>query len=479
MFDAPVSFTNLNQKSKLRFAPSPTGFLHVGGARTALFNYLLTKSVGGQFVLRIEDTDTERNRPEFEEEILKSLQWLGIQWDEGPFYQSKRFDAYRKFISDLVAKGSAYRCYCTETEVDEMRKKAESLGQKPMYDRRCRNLKSGERTGPFCVRIKSPLEGEILIDDAIKGEVRVAASELDDFVILRTNDTPTYNLTVVVDDFEMGITHVVRGEEHLNNTPKQLILFRAAGFTPPQYAHIPLILAPDKTKLSKRHGAVAVSQFKEEGYLAEALVNYLAKLGWSHGNDEIFTAQELIKIFSMEGFGKSGSVFDKTKLDWFNAHYLKKLSVSELCLKVKEITKVDLTALTQKPGGQKLLEAVRDRAHRINEIPPQLSWALLADGQMPTRDPEAEKTILSVANKDFILKFLYKLTELEKSGKWNSVEIAASIKIHCQEFNLKMPDLAKPLRVLLTGSPMSPDISLVLEVLGLRAIRERISNFYR
>lgn len=470
---------SLNAQSKLRFAPSPTGFLHVGGARTALFNFLLAKNCGGKFVLRIEDTDTERNRPEFEAEILKSLAWLGIKWDEGPYYQTKRFEEYRSFVKKLLEKGSAYKCYCTEEAVEKMRKDAEAKGNKPMYDRTCRNLKSGEKSGNYCVRIKAPLSGEIVVHDSIKGDVRVSATELDDFVILRTNNTPTYNLTVVVDDVEMGITHVVRGEEHLNNTPKQLILFEAAGLTPPQFAHIPLILAPDKSKLSKRHGAVAVSQFREEGYLPEALVNYLAKLGWSGGDQEFYSTNDLIKVFDAKGFGTSGSVFDKTKLDWFNNHYIRQLPLQELCSKIKEITAVDFSFLLKTESSKKLFEAIRERASRLTDIPAQLGW-MIADIEKPLpRDPEAVRTILEPANSSMIKNFLKILETLAQNSQWSATEISNQIKVFCGQEKIKIHELAKPLRVLIAGTPNTPDIGLVLEVLGFEKINKRCLEYLK
>jgi glutamyl-tRNA synthetase len=458
---------------KFRFAPSPTGFLHVGGARTALFNYLLAKKLNGQFVLRIEDTDTERNRPEYEAEILRSMKWLGLEWDEGPFYQSKRFDVYRKFANDLVTQGQAYKCFCTEAEVEDMRKKAESQGQKPMYDRRCRNIPvNPQDSRPFCIRIKSPLSGDVVVNDLIKGEVRVAATELDDFVILRTNNTPTYNFTVVVDDVDMKITHVLRGEEHLNNTPKQLILFKALGFNPPQFAHVPLILAPDKTKLSKRHGAVAVSHYKELGFVKEGLINYLAKLGWASGDKELFTIEELKKDFSFEGLGTSGSVFDVAKLSWFNAQYLHKLKFDDLAARMKEISTLDVNQILLKPESKKLFEAILQRSHTLKDIEMQLDWYL---NDHFKRDPELVRTILDTANPEFLKRFVNeKLFNLKIQNQWNAETITLTLKESCKEWGIKMPELAKPLRVALTGNLQSPDMGIVIESLGFERVKNRV-----
>ena len=454
---------------KVRFAPSPTGFLHVGGARTALFNYFLSRKNGGQFVLRIEDTDTERNKPEYEQEILQSMKWLGLSWDEGPFYQSQRFDAYRAFVNKLVERQEAYRCYCTSEEVEAMRVKATSEGKKPQYDRRCRDLKE-TKPAPFCVRFKAPLTGEVLIPDLIKGEVRVNCEEIDDFVILRTNNTPTYNFTVVVDDVEMGITHVVRGEEHLNNTPKQMLLIKALGERVPLYAHVPLILAPDRTKLSKRHGAAGVTEFKREGYLREAMVNYLVRLGWSHGDQETFTPDELSKIFDLTGCGSSGSIFDRAKLDWYNAHYIKHKSPAELVSLVKEQLNEDLSSLLKTPSGEKLLLALRERAVRLTDFVLQTRWFFKDSIAF---DPTSVETVLKVARPgaiDALIEALGQLSDVD----FVSEKIGPLFKETAAKIGAKMPDLAKPARVLLTGSLASPDIGLVVEALGKKRALERL-----
>jgi glutamyl-tRNA synthetase len=458
---------------RVRFAPSPTGFLHVGGARTALFNFLFAKNLGGTFVLRIEDTDTERNRPEYEQEILSSMQWLGLSWDEGPFYQTQRFDIYRQHAQQLVASGHAYRCFCSEAEVEEMRKVAEAKGQKPMYDRRCRSLpQKPNESRPFCIRIKSPLSGDVVVQDLVKNEVRVSHTELDDFVILRTNNTPTYNFTVVVDDVDMKISHVIRGEEHLNNTPKQLVIFQAMGLTPPQFAHIPLILAPDKTKLSKRHGAVAVSHYKNLGYLKEGLINYLAKLGWADGDRELYTMSELIQSFSLKGLGSSGSVFDVTKLSWFNAQYLHPMPLEEIARRLKELGGLNVDVLLGRKENLKLIQAIVQRAHTLRDIETQLEW-FLNDQFNP--DAQLVDGILKPANKDLLKKFVNdKLSVLSGQNQWNAEQLSAILKDSCKEWGVKMPDLAKPLRIALTGNLQSPDLGVVMESLGFERVQKRV-----
>ena len=457
--------------TRVRFAPSPTGFLHVGGARTALFNYFYAKHYGGQFILRIEDTDTERNKPEFENEILESLKWLGLQWDEGPHYQSQRFDLYRSYVQKLLDAGKAYRCDCSAEEIDAMRAAATAKGQKPQYNRKCRERKDAP-TGPSVVRFKTPLSGEVLINDGIKGPVRFANEECDDFVILRSNSTPMYNFTVVVDDIDMKITDVIRAEEHLNNTPKQFLLMEALGFTPPRYAHVPLILAPDKTKLSKRHGAVAVTQYRDEGYLAEAMLSYLARLGWGHGNQETFNYDELVKLFDLSGCGSSGSVFDRTKLDWVNSQFIKAKPLAEIISQVKGLYQVDLAPLAATVSGEKLMEALTERALRLKDFVSGTAWFFT---DCVEKDPQSVESVLKVAKPEAMPALASALEALPDSD-WISDKIGALFKETATKIGAKMPDIAKPARVLLTGSLASPDIGLVVEVLGRERALQRLRS---
>ena len=459
---------------RVRFAPSPTGFLHVGSARTALFSYFYAKRFGGTFILRIEDTDLERSKKEFEDEIIQSMAWLGLTSDEGPFYQTKRFDLYRSYVAKMLERGQAYKCYCTPAELDEMRTKAQGEGRKPMYDRRWRP-EIGKTLPPVpagleaVVRFKAPLTGVTVVHDAIHGEVTFPNEEMDDFIILRTNNAPTYNFTVVVDDVDMKISHVIRGDDHLSNTPKQLLLIQALGEQPPIYAHIPMILAPDKSKLSKRHGAVAVSQYKSEGILPEAFVSYLMKLGWSHGDQEVFSREELSKFFDLGECGKSGSVFDRAKLEWTNAHFIKTLEPQYIAQCTKEITGVDLSPMLSTEIGRQLFKAAADRATKLQDLVTALGW-YLHDEIKP--DAQAIETVLKPARTDALDALRKALKELPS---WTAQDIAPVFKKVATDLGLKMPDIAKPARILLTGTMASPDIGLVVAALGRERADARLA----
>lgn len=457
---------------RVRFAPSPTGLLHVGGARTAIFNYFFAKRHGGTFVLRIEDTDTERSKKEWEEEILASMKWLGLSWDEGPFYQTKRFDLYRDYVKRLVASGHAYACDCTAEDVEAMRRKAEAEGRKPMYDRRCRERGGVPAGKAHVIRFKTPLDGETVVNDLVYGEVKFGNVEIDDFVILRSNDTPTYNFTVVVDDIDMKISHVIRGEDHLNNTPKQILIMKAFGWTPPAFAHIPLILAPDKTKLSKRHGAVAVSQFRDEGYLSDAMVNCLARLGWSHGDQEIFSRAELKELFDLKGCGNSGAVFDRAKLDNLNAHYIKQMAPEALVSLVKTNHGLDLGFCLKSEGGKKILKAMAERAVRLTDFAKLSSW-LVSDTF--EKDPASVEAALKTV-KPGAMEALRELLSALAPADFVAEKIAPLFKEAAAKIGGKMPDVAKPARVLLTGTLQSPDIGLVVEALGKEKALARLAQ---
>ncbi|WP_456431621.1 glutamate--tRNA ligase, partial [Thermosulfuriphilus sp.] len=319
---------------KTRFPPSPTGHLHIGGARTALFNWLFARHHGGSFVLRFEDTDRERSRPEYAQAIREAMEWLGLNWDEGPYYQSQRLELYREHIERLVAEGKAYWCRCSPEELEAKREKALAEGRKPKYDGACRDLGLGPGPGRV-VRFRIPPTGSTVVEDLIRGPVAFDHQELDDFIILRSDGIPTYHFAVVIDDMTMGITHVIRGDDHLNNTPKHILLFEALGASVPRFAHVPMILGPDRTRLSKRHGAMSVLAYREAGYLPQALINYLVRLGWSYGDQEIFSLEELIEKFSLENIGRSAAVFNPDKLLWLNAHYIKEESVESLARLVR------------------------------------------------------------------------------------------------------------------------------------------------
>lgn len=356
---------NTKPQVKVRFAPSPTGFLHIGGVRTALFNYLYARLKGGVFVLRIEDTDTERSKVEFTEDILKSLKWLGLEWDEGPIFQSERFNRYEQVCHELVAKGHAYYCYCTPEELEAERKSLEALGKKPKYSGKCRGeaqLQSAvkQSLAPV-IRFKVPHEGETSFHDVIRGTIVFKNEEIEDFVILRANRTPTYNVACVVDDYDGKITHVIRGDDHINNTPKQVLIFQALEFQVPQFVHLPMILGPDKKKLSKRHGSVSSTQYRADGFMPDALINYLARLGWSHGDQEIFSRDELIQFFSLEKIGKSNAVFNPEKLLWLNGHYVRSASDERLSKLLTE----DFKPVLEKYGPVLDLEKRLQGAHGL------------------------------------------------------------------------------------------------------------------
>jgi len=356
---------------KTRFAPSPTGNLHIGGARTALFNYLFAKHRKGIFVLRIEDTDIERSKDVFVEDILHGLTWLGIEWDEGPYFQKERMDIYRDYAYRLLESGHAYRCYCSPEEVEEKRKIALKEGKKPSYDRTCRErIDRPLKTTPHAIRFKTPLSGEGAFDDMVRGRIAFDCAELDDLVILRSDNTPTYNFTVVVDDALMGITDIIRGDDHINNTPRQILIYRALGFEVPKFAHVPLIHGKDRTRLSKRHGATSLLEYRKEGFLPEALMNYLARLGWAFGDQEVFSKDELIEKFDLSHVGKSPSIFDMDKLLWLNSHYIKTLPEGLIVERLRPFLE-DEGIDIDKDGEKKMplvVKPLRERARTMAEM---------------------------------------------------------------------------------------------------------------
>jgi len=456
-----------------RFAPSPTGFLHVGGARTAIFNYFYARKNGGKFILRIEDTDTERSKKEYEVEILESMKWLGLEWDAEPIYQSQRFDVYRDYAKKLLASGRAYKCWATPEEIDEMRAKAEAEGRKPMYDRRYRDHTGADKDLPFVIRFKTPLDGTTVVKDLIKGDVSFDNKEIDDFIILRSNDTPTYNFTVVVDDVEMGITQVIRGDDHLNNTPKQILVMEALGMALPAFAHVPMILGPDKAKLSKRHGAVAVTNYRDEGYLPEAMLNALVRLGWSHGDQEIFSREDLSSMFDLQHCGSSPSVFDRAKLDHLNNHYIRQKSLEELNDLLKSTYNQDLGMLLKTDSSRKLFEALRERAVRMTDFESMVKWylgdAFERDESSLKENMDALKALPSGA------EAMNKLCEsLNALPEFTAETAFGALKETAKSLGLKIPQIAKPVRILLTGNMASPDLGIVMESLGKEKCVKRL-----
>jgi len=445
---------------RLRFAPSPTGFLHIGGARTALFNWLLARKEKGKFILRIEDTDVARSTQESTDAILEGMTWLGLDWDEGPYYQSDRFPLYREFVDKLLAEDKAYKCYCTAEELDRKRELATAEGRKPKYDGSCRELKEDRPGAPFVVRFRSPQQGATAFDDLIKGRISFQNEELDDLIIQRTDGTPTYNYTVVIDDATMGITTVIRGDDHINNTPRQIVMYEALGYPVPKFAHVPMILGADKSRLSKRHGATSVMAYRDMGFLPEAMVNYLVRLGWSHGDEEIFTLGDLIEKFTIEAVGRSAGVFNPDKLLWLNAHYIKigdPQRLATLLLPFLAERGIDVGA---GPELTAVIRTLQERSRTMLEM---------ADGAIFYYKPEFEYDEKSVAK--FLTPAGRELcaelaARLEKSEDVGHDAIAALFDGLCADRGVKMKDVAQPARFALTGGAASPGIYEVIGVLG-------------
>lgn len=446
---------------RTRFAPSPTGYLHIGGARTALFNFLYARHHGGTFVLRIEDTDRERSTPEMTAAIVDSLRWLGLEWDEGPFFQSERGALYREHAEKLLATGHAYRCTCTPADLEQQRAAAQAEGRRPMYDRRCRdrNLPAGDT--PFTIRLKAPLVGETLVNDALRGVVTFQNAEIDDLILVRSDGSPTYNFCVVVDDALMGITHNIRGDDHLANTPKQVLLYQALGFTPPLFAHVPLILGLDRTRLSKRHGATAVLAYRDEGYLPDALNNYLARLGWSAGDQEIFTRAELIEKFSLEHVGSSAGVFNPEKLEWVNAQHLKMTPAAT----VAELLKPFIAARGWTVPGDdawlaRMAATLQERAKTLVDLLDQAAY-YFSDGV--TIDPAAAAKHLAKASPVALRDLREALAAIPE---WSAAAIESAFQAVLGRHGIGLGKLAQPVRVALTGGTVSPGIYELAEVLG-------------
>jgi len=456
---------------RTRFAPSPTGFLHLGGARTALFSWAFARHHQGVFVLRIEDTDLERSTPEAVRAILDSMDWLGMQPDEGPFYQMQRMDRYREVIAQMLQAGTAYHCYSSPEEVEAMREAARAKGLKPRYDGTWRP-EPGKTLPPVpagrqpVVRFKNPQDGATGWNDLVKGPISFDNTELDDLIIARPDGTPTYNFCVVVDDWDMGITHVLRGDDHVNNTPRQINILRALGATLPEYGHVPMILGPDGEKLSKRHGAVNVMEYDAQGYLPEAMVNYLARLGWSHGDDELFTREQLVQWFDTRHLSKSASQWDPKKLNWVNAHYIKQMDNAELAARVAP----RIERRGGNPGAVDLPAAMgllKDRAETLEQL---AEAALLFCHPFKPAPAELAEQHLTAAAREALADFAQRAA----AADWTREAISALIKAVLAERGLKMPQLAIPLRVAVVGQTQTPAVDAVLALVGKDAVLERL-----
>jgi glutamyl-tRNA synthetase len=454
---------------RTRFAPSPSGYLHIGGARTALFSYLFARHHDGKFILRIEDTDRERSTQESIQAIIAALTWLRLEWDEGPLFQSQRTELYGQGAEQLLRAGKAYRCYCPPEMVEAKRKAAMKSGRKPMYDRTCRNLTQAPSARPFVLRFRAPLEGETVVPDLVKGHVIFPNDELDDLVLVRSDGSPTYNFCAVVDDAEMAITHIIRGEDHLTNTPKQIQLYRALGYTEPAFAHIPLILGPDRTRLSKRHGATSVMAYRDMGYLPDALVNYLVRLGWSHGDQEIFSRAELIEEFTLENVGKAAGVYNLEKAEWLNFHYLKAMPVRELAEAVKPfIARAGYTIPGDDEWLARMVATLQERASTLVQLA-DLAQIYLA----PTVSIDA--TAARKFLKPEILPALRALrAQLAATAPWDVETIRRCFETVTARFEISLGQIAQPVRVAVTGRTASPGIFEVLDVLGKERTLERL-----
>jgi len=454
-----------NKKPVLRFAPSPTGYLHIGGARTALFNWLYARHSGGSFLLRIEDTDRARSTPEAIAAILAGLEWLELGWDGEPVYQFSRAERHREIAEKLLAQGKAYRCYATTGELEDMRARQRAEGKPMRYDGRWRDREPGpEQAGkPFVVRLKAPQTGETIVHDVVQGDVRYANDQLDDMVLLRSDGTPTYMLAVVVDDFDMEVTHVIRGDDHLNNAARQLQIINAMGWPVPVYGHVPLIHGPDGAKLSKRHGALAVDAYRDMGYLPEAMRNYLLRLGWSHGNDEIISTAQAIAWFDLENIGRSAARFDMKKLDSINGHYIRQSDNETLAKETAAfIARIDPARALNAKAMARLKSAMpglKERAKTLVELSAAAEF-LFTDGPRAL-DEQAEK-ILSPEGRSVLGRVV---AELETSD-WTGPALEETARAFADAHKLKLGQIAQPIRAALTGKAASPPIFEMLEVLG-------------
>ena len=456
---------------RVRFAPSPTGYLHVGGARTALFNWLYARHHGGTFILRIEDTDTERSTRESVDAILQGMEWLGLDWDEGPYFQTDNFPLYAEHIDKLLEEGKAYRCWCTPEELDAKREAAMKEGRKPKYDGTCRNRSDQPIDRPHVIRFKAPAEGVTVFDDLIKGRISFPNDELDDLIIRRTDGSPTYNFCVVIDDALMKISHVLRGDDHVNNTPRQIQLYEALGYPVPLFAHVPMILGSDKARLSKRHGATSVIAYRDMGYLPEGLLNYLVRLGWSHGDDEIFSREEMIRLFDIAQVGRAPSVFNPEKLNWLNAHYIKQLSPEQLALLLSPHLDSAGIAETERAliDVTRVCQVLQERAQTLGEMAQRALFFFRAPVEFD-RDAVAK---FDPAHLGMVF------SEVAQALPGDDVavtaeEIDALLKGLCQDKGWKMPQVGQPVRIALSGGTQAPGIGEIVSVLGCAETRRRL-----
>lgn len=455
---------------KTRFAPSPTGFLHIGGVRTALFSWLYARHHGGQFVLRIEDTDRERSTQAAVDAILEAMDWLGLAHDEGPYYQTQRMDRYRELAAQLLAKGSAYHCYCSREELEQMRAAQMARGENPRYDGRCRERQSPVPAVSPVLRLRTPQAGVTVVDDLVRGRVEFQNAELDDLIIMRSDGTPTFHFGVVVDDGDTQITHVIRGDDHLNNTPRQMHILDALGFARPVYAHLPMILGPDGAKLSKRHGAVNVLEYRDAGYLPDAVLNYLVRLGWSHGDQELFSREEMIRLFDIAAVNASASRFDTGKLDWINQQYLRSGDPEVIAPRlVAQLAAAGLD-VRQGPPAAAVIEAYRERATTLRDLAASAHYLYAEPADI---DAAAVSKHLTAAIAGPLRLFT---TRLAATADWTRAAIHAVMAAVAAECGIGFGKLGQPVRVAVTGGTVSPPIDVTLELLGRERTLERLAR---
>ncbi|MET1255598.1 glutamate--tRNA ligase [Aliikangiella maris] len=455
---------------KTRFAPSPTGYLHVGGARTALYSWLHAKANSGQFVLRIEDTDLERSTPEAVQAIMDGMEWLSLDWNEGPYFQTKRFDRYAEVIEQLIAQGDAYPCFCSKQRLDDLREQQMANKEKPRYDGKCRHLapESIDLSQDHVIRFKNPQEGAVTFDDVVKGPITIANAELDDLIIARTDGSPTYNFTVVVDDMDMQITQVIRGDDHINNTPRQINIFKALNANIPQYGHVPMILGDDGKKLSKRHGAVSVMQYRDDGYLPQAVLNYLVRLGWSHGDQEIFSVAQMIELFDINNINKAPSAFNTQKLNWLNQTYIKQLPLDVLLPHLQwHLNKANLNL----QDGPAIGELIPEFAERIQTLVELVEVIRPYYSDFDKFDEGAAKKHLRPVALEALVCVKQKFEAL---ADWQPELIQQAIDATVSELEIGMGKVGMPLRVAVTGAGMSPALDLTLKWIGKDRALQRI-----
>ena len=455
---------------RTRFAPSPTGLLHIGGVRTALFCWLYARRNNGVFILRVEDTDRERSTPEAVQVILDGMRWLGLDADEGPFYQTQRYPRYREVIREWLAAGKAYHCYCSKEELEAMRNAQLARKEKPRYDGRCRSRREPVAGVTPVVRFKNPLEGAVVVADAVHGDVVFQNSELDDLIIERSDGNPTYNFCVVVDDYDMKVTHVIRGDDHLNNTPRQMNMLRAMGVEPPVYAHLPMILGPDGTKLSKRHGAVSVLAYREEGYLPEALLNYLARLGWSHGDQEIFSLEEMTALFDIADVNKSASAINPDKLAWINQQHLMRLPPANVVPELRwQLDRLGVAA-SEDATLESVILSQRERCKTLREM--ALASRFFFEAPASYDDKAVQKHL----TRDTAPLLERTIAALASEPRWDASAIHQAIQAVAESSGVTLGKVAQPVRVAVSGGTVSPPIDRTLEILGRDETMGRLSN---